>query len=63
MNYQNDKDLYNTFIINRWYNNENYVVLINFRNVPYTLDISYFENVIGDVKVVLTSINSNKNVG
>ncbi|XP_026314498.1 maltase A1-like [Hyposmocoma kahamanoa] len=47
----------------RWYNKENYVILINFRDVPYTLDTSYFENVVGKVKVVLTSINSNKNVG
>ncbi|XP_026314495.1 maltase A1-like [Hyposmocoma kahamanoa] len=47
----------------RWYNKENYVILINFRDVPYTLDTSYFENIVGKVKVVLTSINSNKNVG
>lgn len=49
--------------LNRWYNGEIYVVVINFRDESYTVDLSYFDNVVGDVEVILNSIQSPKSVG
>ncbi|CAG9133493.1 unnamed protein product [Plutella xylostella] len=54
---------HDVFAFRRWSKDEIYVVLVNFRNVPYTLDLTYFENVTGKLKVELTSIQSQKSVG
>ncbi|XP_013201280.2 maltase A1 [Amyelois transitella] len=51
------------FAFRRWYNGENYVVVINFRNVPHTIDLRYFENVNGNLEVVVSSIKSPKKSG
>ncbi|XP_053600401.1 maltase A1-like [Plodia interpunctella] len=51
------------FAFRRWYNGETYIVVINFRNVPYTVDLTYFENVIGRLEVVLSSVQSPKEAG
>ncbi|KOB77337.1 Alpha amylase [Operophtera brumata] len=44
------------FAFRRWYDNEIYLVLINFRETSYSIDLSYFENV--KYKVLLIFINS-----
>ncbi|KAL0849554.1 hypothetical protein ABMA28_013820 [Loxostege sticticalis] len=47
----------------RWYNGENYVVVVNFRNNPYTINLEYFENVTGHLEVVESSVLSPKKTG
>ncbi|CAB3230468.1 unnamed protein product [Arctia plantaginis] len=51
------------FVFRRWYNNENYLVVVNMRETDHEINLSYFENVTGDVSVVLRSIQSPKNEG
>ncbi|CAH0405092.1 unnamed protein product [Chilo suppressalis] len=51
------------FAFKRWYNSENYVVVVNFRSQEYTVDLTYFDNVIGDLEVVISSIQSPKTEG
>ncbi|XP_013201279.2 maltase A1 [Amyelois transitella] len=51
------------FAFRRWYNGDTYVVVINFRDVPYTIDLTYFENVNGHLEVVVSSIHSQKEAG
>ncbi|CAH0689934.1 unnamed protein product, partial [Chilo suppressalis] len=51
------------FAFKRWFNNDNYVVLVNFRDQQYTVDLTYFENIVGDLEVVLTNIQSPKTNG
>lgn len=52
-----------TFYNYRWYNGETYLVVVNMRDTDYVVDLTYFENVVGDVSVVLRSIQSPKNEG
>ncbi|KAM3964636.1 maltase A1-like [Aphomia sociella] len=47
----------------RWENGVTYVVIINFRDVGYTVDLRYFENVVGNLEVVVSSIQSPKTAG
>lgn len=47
----------------RWHNGEIYVVVINFKDQSYTIDLTYFENVTGQLKTVVRSIQSPKNAG
>ncbi|KAL4712977.1 hypothetical protein ACJJTC_012047 [Scirpophaga incertulas] len=51
------------FAFRRWHNEEIYVGVINLRNQSYTVDLSYFENVTGDLDVVISSTLSPKTVG
>ncbi|KAJ8726607.1 hypothetical protein PYW07_001305 [Mythimna separata] len=51
------------FVFRRWYNGEIYLVLVNMHDDDYVIDLTYFENVVGDVSVVLRSIQSPKNEG
>ncbi|KPJ07576.1 Maltase 2 [Papilio machaon] len=51
------------FVFRRWYKGENYLVLLNMRDKDYTLDLTYFENIHGNVTVVLSSIQSPKDEG
>ena len=37
-----------------------YIIIINFRDQPYTIDLTYIENVYTIVEVVLKSIQSTK---
>lgn len=48
------------FAFRRWYENENYIVIVNFRDENYTIDLSYFENVGDNVVVVISSVQSPK---
>lgn len=54
---------FNRVIICRWYNGEVYLVVVNMRESEYTVDLTYFENVSGDVRVILGSVQSQKNEG
>ncbi|CAH2104236.1 unnamed protein product [Euphydryas editha] len=51
------------FAFRRWYDGETYLVLVNMRDVDYTIDLTYFENVIGEASVVVSSIQSPKSQG
>nr|BBD49475.1 maltase2 [Trilocha varians] len=51
------------FAFKRWYNSEVYVVVINLKGQDYTIDLTYFENVVGDLEVVVTDIRSTKSAG
>ncbi|KAJ0182097.1 hypothetical protein K1T71_002819 [Dendrolimus kikuchii] len=51
------------FGFKRWNNGEHYIVLVNFREQPYNIDLTYFENVTGQLEVVVRSIQSPKNNG
>ncbi|XP_049886229.1 maltase A1-like [Pectinophora gossypiella] len=51
------------FAFRRWYNGETYVVVVNLRDMPYSLDLTYFDNVSGLLEVVVTNIQSFKNTG
>ncbi|XP_073942192.1 maltase A1-like [Choristoneura fumiferana] len=51
------------FAFRRWYKGEVYLVVVNMRDVEHDVNLTYFENVSGDVKVVLRSIQSQKNEG
>ncbi|KAJ2953901.1 hypothetical protein O0L34_g1531 [Tuta absoluta] len=51
------------FGFRRWYEGETYVVLINFRGLSYTIDLSYFDNVSSVLEVVVTNTQSLKNPG
>ncbi|XP_030031300.1 maltase A1 [Manduca sexta] len=51
------------FAFRRWHKEANYIVVVNFRNQPYTIDLSYFENVEGHLEVVVSSIQSPKKAG
>ncbi|CAD0195917.1 unnamed protein product [Chrysodeixis includens] len=44
----------------KWNDKDNYIVIVNFRNEAYTIDLHYFENVKPKVEVVLSSIQSPK---
>ena len=56
---------FNIFLIfyHRWHEGEIYVVLVNFRDESYNIDLTYFENVSGDLEVIVPSIQSPKNAG
>ncbi|KAJ8726609.1 hypothetical protein PYW07_001307 [Mythimna separata] len=49
------------FAFRRWYNKKAYIVVINFRQEAYTIDLTYFENVNKKVQVLISSIQSPKN--
>ncbi|CAK1602758.1 unnamed protein product [Parnassius mnemosyne] len=51
------------FVFRRWYNGETYLVVVNMRNTEYVVDLTYFENVSGNVSFVIRSIQSPKNEG
>ncbi|CAG9566552.1 unnamed protein product [Danaus chrysippus] len=51
------------FVFRRWYNGETYLVLVNMRDAEYEIDLRYFENVSGEARVVVRSIQSPKNEG
>lgn len=51
------------FAFKRWYKNDYYIVVVNMRDTDYEIDLTYFENVTGNVAVVLRSIQSPKNEG
>ncbi|XP_063838399.1 maltase A1-like [Ostrinia nubilalis] len=51
------------FAFRRWYKGENYVIIINFRDNPHTINLEYFENVTGHMEVVESSILSPKKAG
>ncbi|CAG9784092.1 unnamed protein product [Diatraea saccharalis] len=51
------------FAFRRWYNGENYVVVVNFREEQFTVDLTYFENVVGDLEVTVSNIQSPKAKG
>ncbi|CAK1602756.1 unnamed protein product [Parnassius mnemosyne] len=47
----------------RWHNGETYVAVINFRDEVYNLDLTYFENVTGQLEVIVSSVQSPKSSG
>ncbi|XP_041973870.1 uncharacterized protein LOC121729416 [Aricia agestis] len=51
------------FAFRRWHQDEMYVVVMNFRDVAHTIDLTYFENVVGQLEVLVSSVNSPKNAG
>nr|AJR29308.1 alpha amylase [Antheraea pernyi] len=51
------------FAFKRWRNGEIYVVVVNFRGDSYTIDLSYFENVTGQLETIVSGIQSPKNAG
>nr|QOL02375.1 alpha amylase-like protein [Glyphodes pyloalis] len=51
------------FAFRRWHNGEIYIVLVNFRDVSHTVDLTYFENVTEELEVVVTDIQSPKSTG
>nr|BBD49476.1 maltase2 [Samia ricini] len=51
------------FAFKRWYNGEIYIVVVNFREKSYIIDLTYFDNVISRLEVVISSIQSPKNAG
>ncbi|XP_026756926.1 maltase A1-like [Galleria mellonella] len=51
------------FAFRRWHNGVNYVIIINLRNKSYNVDLTYFENVVGNLEVVVSSIQSPKTAG
>ncbi|XP_053600374.1 maltase A1-like [Plodia interpunctella] len=51
------------FAFRRWHNNNAYIVIVNMRDTEYTIDLTYFEDVSKDVKVVVRSIHSPKAEG
>ncbi|XP_028034157.1 maltase A1-like [Bombyx mandarina] len=48
------------FAFKRWHDGEIYVTVINLKNRDHTIDLTYFENVVGHLEVVLTDIRSKK---
>ncbi|PZC75322.1 hypothetical protein B5X24_HaOG206461 [Helicoverpa armigera] len=48
------------FAFRRWYKNKAYIVVVNFRQEAYTIDLTYFEGVNKKVEVVISSIQSPK---
>ncbi|XP_068621044.1 maltase A3-like [Battus philenor] len=51
------------FAFKRWFDGEAYVAVINFRDEIYNLDLTYFENVTGQLEVVVSSVQSAKESG
>ncbi|XP_046961498.1 maltase A1-like [Vanessa cardui] len=51
------------FAFRRWHEGETYVVIINLRDETYDIDLTYFENVMGHLEVVVNSLDSPKIVG
>ncbi|XP_026757191.2 maltase A1-like [Galleria mellonella] len=48
------------FAFQRRYNGNVYLVVVNMRDTQYEVDLTYFENVFGNVRVVLSSVQSPK---
>ncbi|NP_001182391.1 alpha amylase precursor [Bombyx mori] len=48
------------FAFKRWHDGEIYVTVINLKNRDHTIDLTYFEHVVGHLEVVLTDIRSKK---
>ncbi|XP_063530030.1 maltase A1-like [Cydia strobilella] len=51
------------FAFRRWHNGETFVIVINFRDEVYTVDLNYFENVVGDLEVVIANDHSQRSNG
>nr|BBD13388.1 maltase [Trilocha varians] len=51
------------FVFKRWLDDNIYLVVINMREAEHSIDLTYFENVYGNVEVSLRSVNSPKNEG
>ncbi|XP_063617381.1 maltase A1-like [Cydia splendana] len=51
------------FAFKRWYNGEVYLVVVNMRDTAHDVNLTHFENVEGDVTVVIRSVDSTKNEG
>nr|XP_026488751.1 maltase A1-like [Vanessa tameamea] len=51
------------FAFRRWHDGETYIVIINLRDVTYDIDLTYFDNVLGHLEVVVNSLDSPKTVG
>ncbi|XP_004930880.1 maltase A1 [Bombyx mori] len=51
------------FVFKRWLNDVIYLVVVNMRDVEHNIDLTYFENVSGNVAVSIRSVNSPKNEG
>ncbi|KAL4712835.1 hypothetical protein ACJJTC_011905 [Scirpophaga incertulas] len=51
------------FAFRRWYKSHIYVVIVNMRQTEHTVDLTYFENVSGNLKVAIVNIQSDKVIG
>nr|QOL02376.1 alpha amylase-like protein [Rondotia menciana] len=51
------------YAFKRWHGGEIYVIVINLKNRIHSIDLTYFENVVGRLQVVLTDVRSQKSVG
>ncbi|VVD05333.1 unnamed protein product [Leptidea sinapis] len=49
------------FAFRRWHEGEVYIVVVNFREQAHQIDLTYFENVVGHLEVIVTSVQSPKN--
>ncbi|XP_072936548.1 uncharacterized protein [Epargyreus clarus] len=54
---------HDVFVFRRWYKDETFLVVVNMRDTKHVVDLTYFENVGGQVSVVIRSIQSSKNEG
>ncbi|XP_050670522.1 maltase A1-like [Leptidea sinapis] len=54
---------HDVFAFRRWYKADTYIVLVNMRDMSHEVDLTYFENVTGDVSVVIRSVHSPKSEG
>ncbi|CAK1544245.1 unnamed protein product [Leptosia nina] len=51
------------FAFRRWYDGDVYIVVVNFRDEPHTIDFTYFEGVNGHLEVVVCSLESSRRRG